>query len=48
MQDKNITKSTFYQFLRLIYSENLQKELFAYGVDRYVNKLTYYIGRQIP
>ena len=40
MQDKNITKSTFFQFFRPIFSENLQKEFSAYGVDRYVKKLT--------
>jgi len=40
MQDKNITKSTFFQFFRPIFSENLQKRLIAYGVDKYVKKLT--------
>ena len=40
MQDKNITKSTFFQFFKPIFSENLQKELIVYGVDKYVKKLT--------
>jgi len=38
--DKDITKSTFFQFFSPIFSENLQKELIAYGVDKYVKKLT--------
>jgi len=42
MQDKNITKSTFFQFFRPVFSENLQKRLIANGVDKYVKKLTTY------
>jgi IS4 transposase len=40
MQDKNIIKSAFFQFFRPIFSKNLRKQLIAYGVDKYVKKLT--------
>ena len=40
MQVKNIIKSAFFQFFRPIFSKNLRKQLIAYGVDKYVKKLT--------
>ncbi len=40
MQDKNIIKSTFFQFFKPIFSKNLQKKIITFGADKYVKKLT--------